>query len=49
MKEIDMNNRNISFRTAFERIFAGLVFGSAAFLVLGGTIAACLQNAPLGA
>lgn len=44
-----MTTRNFSFRTAFERTFAGLIFGSAAFLVLGGTVAACLQTLPLGA
>lgn len=44
-----MTIRNFSFCAAFERTFAGLVFGSAAFLVLGGTIAACLQAVPLGA
>ena len=45
-----MNTRNtLSFRTAFERTFAGLVFGATALLVMGGTIAVCLQTVTLGA
>ncbi len=43
-----MNTRNtLSFRTAFERTFAGVIFGGTALLVMGGTIAACLQTVTL--
>ncbi|HKZ73220.1 MAG TPA: hypothetical protein VJ011_04100 [Steroidobacteraceae bacterium] len=51
MKEIDMKTQNtsVTWRAAFERTFAGLILGAAALLVMGGTVAACLQSVPLGA
>jgi len=36
-----------SFRIACERAFGVLVFGSATFLVLGGTLMACFGGASL--
>jgi len=42
-------NTSVTWRAAFERTFAGLILGAAALLVMGGTVAACLQSVPLGA
>lgn len=39
----------MSIRARFEQTFAGLLFAATTVLVMGGTIAACLQNAPLAA
>lgn len=39
--------RASSFRSAFEHVFAGVVFAAMVALTIGGTIAMCVSNTAL--
>jgi hypothetical protein len=41
------HHRSYSFRTRFERVMAGLIFGGATVLIFSGTLAVCFQGASL--